>query len=438
MGYKTNVCLFCLIIILITIWILCKHNKKINKKFQYRNREPSHEIEGYNQNDSILHQKIQNTMKFYSNEDYKECKVHQHGFSHSLYVEPVNMQHWLPGYRRITNTFLVAPTMHRLQNHNLKELGIDLNLPNEFNEWVEKGWTLNIRDQKSCGGCFAFSCAEVLGIRYSIATGGAFTEDLSSQYIISCFKGLDGITGCTGGIPHLTFEHLTKYPIITEKDYPYIEATNYCNPESDGTCNCINLPSSACQYKVKNVVSLVQGNPDLINWENIPQSIIQQNVELMKKEIYLNGPISVGIQVYEDFYNFIPQKDNIYIANPATGSVGGHALTIVGWGLDAKTDIEFWIVQNSWGSNWGYTMSDVGGPPGGFYNHIMGRNSAFIESYASTVFPDLTVPCIFSALPKTINGKTMNWSSFDGIGTKTLRYILEKVGLTNSNVYQKI
>lgn len=30
-----------------------------------------------------------------------------------------------------------------------------------------------------------------------------------------------------------------------------------------------------------------------------------------------------------------------------------HAVAMVGWGADATTGQEYWIVRNSWGSNWG-------------------------------------------------------------------------------------
>ncbi len=408
------------------------------------------EIEGFNQplpleqavkyNNDEGRAKLRQNANYYDEKIRIADKVYSHGFSHAIRVEPVYRGHWLPGYRRPTTTLLVAPSKLSLKEHKLGDFGITVDLPKNFNEWVEKGWTMSIRDQKDCGGCYTFSVAEVLGMRLSIATGGAFTLNLSPQYILSCFNGLDGISGCGGGIPHLTFQQVQKYGIIPDDVFPFVQSTRKCVPGGgtgeSATCKCANLPADACLYKSNEVYSLVQGNPDIINWADIPQSVIEGNVTKMKTDIYLNGPLSVGFQVYEDFYNFIPQSDNVYIANPASGSAGGHAVTIVGWGVEPKTGVEYWIIQNSWGLNWGYSMASVGGPGGGFWNHIIGQNSAFIESYASSAFPDLTVPCVLSALPTHApDGTKYTWSDWNGEGLHTLRHILELEGLTNTTVY---
>jgi C1A family cysteine protease len=37
-----------------------------------------------------------------------------------------------------------------------------------------------------------------------------------------------------------------------------------------------------------------------------------------------------------------------------TGEVqGGHAVKIVGWGIDSGSDVEYFICANSWGPSWG-------------------------------------------------------------------------------------
>jgi cathepsin X len=69
----------------------------------------------------------------------------------------------------------------------------------------------------------------------------------------------------------------------------------------------------------------------------------------MKAEIYMNGPISCGIQATEKFEK--EYKGGVYsefIANPELN----HEIAIVGWGTDENGE-EFWWGRNSWGTYWG-------------------------------------------------------------------------------------
>merc|ERR1719191_573141 len=59
------------------------------------------------------------------------------------------------------------------------------------------------------------------------------------------------------------------------------------------------------------------------------------------------GAVEVAFYVMEDFMNY---KGGIYSYKEGK-RVGGHAVKIVGWGKDLDTF--YWIVQNSWGPNWG-------------------------------------------------------------------------------------
>lgn len=52
-----------------------------------------------------------------------------------------------------------------------------------------------------------------------------------------------------------------------------------------------------------------------------------------------NGPMMVGLTVYEDFMNY---KSGIY--KYTTGNpVGGHAIKLIGWGHEAETGDLYWV-----------------------------------------------------------------------------------------------
>ena len=66
---------------------------------------------------------------------------------------------------------------------------------------------------------------------------------------------------------------------------------------------------------------------------------------------YDHSPVVIGVLVYESFYN--TQSNGIVpIPNVAKEDCyGGHALLITGWITIGNK--EYWVVQNSWGENWG-------------------------------------------------------------------------------------
>ena len=61
--------------------------------------------------------------------------------------------------------------------------------------------------------------------------------------------------------------------------------------------------------------------------------------------------------------------------------VGGHALEIVGWGVDNGK--KYWWIKNSWGEQWGL---------GGYFRMIRGTNNCHIEENVMAGVPDFFYP----------------------------------------------
>jgi cathepsin C len=55
-----------------------------------------------------------------------------------------------------------------------------------------------------------------------------------------------------------------------------------------------------------------------------------------------------------------------------------HAVLLVGYGTDAKTGEDYWLVKNSWGTGWG---------EGGFFRIRRGVDECGIESIAVEAMP---------------------------------------------------
>ena len=102
---------------------------------------------------------------------------------------------------------------------------------------------------------------------------------------------------------------------------------------------------------------------------------INNNMTDIQNEIIQRGPVTTGFVIYSDFQDefgssgmggqFYKPGSNplgssrnslIYMWNGKGEPVGGHAVTLVGWGTFKDTDglfIPYWICLNSWGREWG-------------------------------------------------------------------------------------
>lgn len=77
-----------------------------------------------------------------------------------------------------------------------------------------------IRDQASCGSCWAFATSEVASDRYCIASGGKVDKVFSPQYLVDCDKY--HANGCKGATTTDAIHWIKKHGIVTDSCYPYV------------------------------------------------------------------------------------------------------------------------------------------------------------------------------------------------------------------------
>jgi cathepsin B len=234
----------------------------------------------------------------------------------------------------LADKYLVMDMGKKLNLRNLREKSNNFNLVENENyenfspiDWRSKDVFLPVRDQGQCGSCWAFAASEVLSDRFCIASNGAVDVILSPQDLVSCDRN---DLGCNGGYLDRSWNYLVNTGVVSDSCYPYTSGSGVT-----GTCrlsggNCVDGSTPATKY-------------------HAASSRTYSSVEEIKTDIFTNGPVETGFLVYQDFMSY---KGGIY-RKSSNYLLGGHAVKVVGWGLDQASNTEYWVVANSWGTKWG-------------------------------------------------------------------------------------
>ena len=98
-------------------------------------------------------------------------------------------------------------------------------------------------------------------------------------------------------------------------------------------------------------------------------------VHKMKAEIYERGPIACLINSEAD--EFDSYRRGIIQCDDCI-TYTDHVIVLAGWGVDAETNMEYWVGRNSYGNLWGE------GASGGWFRIELGKNVLGIEGEACT------------------------------------------------------
>merc|ERR1719300_2201806 len=193
---------------------------------------------------------------------------------------------------------------------------------NKTVDWRQKGYVTEVKNQAHCGSFWAFSATGSMEGAHFKATGKLVS--LSEQNLVDCSQP-EGNMGCEGGLMDQAFNYtVINKGIDTEASYKYTAM--------DGTCkfNASNVGAT-----IKSWTDVASGSePDL------------------QKAVATVGPVSVAIDASQ--YTFQLYSSGIYHDDNCSSQFLDHGVLAVGYGsVKTGTIKDYWLVKNSWGTDWG-------------------------------------------------------------------------------------
>lgn len=170
-------------------------------------------------------------------------------------------------------------------------------------DWVAQGKVTGVKNQGSCGSCWAFSANGAIESAYLLRGSNL---NLSEQQLVDCSTGY-GNHGCQGGWMDSAFQYVRDHGLTSTAAYPYAAVNQGCKIDSGD--------------------ARISGFVDVPGCDNLANALNQQ-------------PISVAV----DASNWSGYRSGVFTN---CGSSVNHGVLLV------ASSEGYWKIKNSWGNTWG-------------------------------------------------------------------------------------
>lgn len=181
-----------------------------------------------------------------------------------------------------------------------------------------------VLNQGNCGSCVAFASVATLESQVSISAGQSWIKpSFSPQALFACGGG-----GCDSGwYPSSAANYIKAKGVVDLACAPYTSGSS----GKDVMCSANYCQNQRARTFIADGVTKPTGG-----FGGLAQAV---------KDALKKGPLITSMTVYADF---VAYGGGIY-KSVSTESVGGHAISLVGYNDVGR----YWIIRNSWGADWG-------------------------------------------------------------------------------------
>jgi C1A family cysteine protease len=215
-----------------------------------------------------------------------------------------------------------------------RHLGAELPARFDWRDYNDRSYIGPVRNQEGCNACYAFAACAAAEGAYNKATDayGDRCADFSESFIAWCLGKLDAYNkhffGCDGAdYDYYELEALTNEGIINEKDFPYVDS----DPGE-----CTHWDDQAITF---------------LSWHRIECG----DIDAIKTAIMTYGVVDAAVFVagaFQAYTSGIYEDSNTTCDRvPCYYTPTNHAIALVGW--DDNGGNGYWILRNSWGTDWG-------------------------------------------------------------------------------------